>query len=276
MNPNIKIKEMSASRSAVLPTGYYENIRPTYTITFELQNGEDPEKAMNSINEYLCQLIDEDDKKARAELIQKRYKNFRFYYRNGKKYVSVTTVLGYGDRYTKFKKFTDDELSQYAAQGNIIEALVNQYLKSGKWIDPEKHSELQKDVVLLKVGSLKFHWNQCSYRQFMEKYRNRIGKIEGYQIEVYNDDEQYAGRLDILGEFDGKKSVIDIKRNYFDIRQLAAYAACLDDIEQLVIFKVGPCDNKCGYYQPIIETDIQKRYDEFLSARMEFKEKFGV
>jgi len=270
------IKEITVSRSGVLPTGNYENLRPSFSITAEVVDGDDYKETIKSCNEYLCHLFEMEDKRARAELLQKRYRNFRWYHKNGNKYISVTTVIGWGNRHTIFKKFTDDELAQYASQGNIIEALIIEYLKTGKWIDPDENSTLQKDVALLRMGNLGFHWNTCTHRAFMEKFGEKIGQIEGYQGEVFNDDYGYAGTYDILGEFDGKRSIIDIKRNYFDMRQLAAYAMCLKDIEQLVIFKVGPTDNKCGYYKPIVCTDIQKEFDSFLDAREKFKQTFGI
>ena len=33
---------------------------------------------------------------------------------------------------------------------------------------------------------------------------------------------------------------------------------------------------KCGYYKPIIVTDIQKEFDGFQAAREEFRQKFGI
>jgi hypothetical protein len=271
----LKIKEIIVSRSGVLPTGYYENVRPSYSITVEPKNNDSAEMIIESCNEYLKSLFEFEDQNAKAELLAKRYKQFRWYYRKGRKYISVTTVLGWGDRYTKFKQFTDDELAQYAAQGNIIEALITEYLKTGKWIEPEKESKLKDDVLLLKVGGLQFNWNNCTHKAFMEKYRDKIEPIS-YQQQVFNDEYSYAGTLDILGKYDGKLSIIDIKRNTFDMRQLAAYAKCLEGIEQLVIFKVGPTDNKCGYFQPIVCTDIDKEFEGFLSARSKFKANFGL
>ncbi|KKL59275.1 hypothetical protein LCGC14_2216970 [marine sediment metagenome] len=273
---NIKITEVTVSRSGTLPTGYFQNVKPSFSMTAEVRPGESPEYITETCNNYLCHLFEMEDKKAKAELLQKRYKNFRWYHKNGKKYVSVTTVLGWGDRYNKFKKFTDDELAQYASQGNIIEALMTEYLKTGKWIDPNNTSKLQDDVAMLNLGGMGFNWDKCTHKTFIEKFGKKIGVIENYQGTVYNDDYEYAGTYDILGEFDGKRSIIDIKRNYFNMQQLAAYAMCLKDVEQLVIFKVGPTENKCGYYKPITTTDIQKEFDGFLAAREQFRQKFGI
>ena len=79
-----------------------------------------------------------------------------------------------------------------------------------------------------------------------------------------------------MGTYEGKKSVIDIKCGTFDWRQLAAYAMCLEGIEQLVILPVGPTDNKCGYQKPKVNTMIQKEYEEFLKARAKFRRRFGI
>jgi len=271
----MNIKEITVARSGVLPTGYYENVRPTYSITAEIKEGESHQSAIEELNAYLKNLFEIEDKNAKAELLVKRYKQFRTYYKNGKKYISVTTVIGYADRQKKFMNFTDDELAQYASQGNILEFLITEYLKTSKWIDPRKESRLKDDVVLLDIGNLQFNWDQCSHVAFMEKYGEKIELIESQKI-VYNDEHSYAGTLDILGRYEGKLSVIDIKRNTFDWRQIAAYAKCLEGIEQLVVLKVGPCDNKCGYFQPIVCTDIDGEFDNFVIARNKFKEIFGV
>lgn len=109
----------------------------------------------------------------------------------------------------------------------------------------------------------------------MEKYRDKI-KVEKFQNEVFNDEALYAGRYDILGEFDGVRSIMDIKSGGWDFRQLAAYAVCVGDIEQLVVIPVKPTDNKCGYVKPVINDTVQKEYEEFLKARAKFKQRFGI
>ena len=69
---------------------------------------------------------------------------------------------------------------------------------------------------------------------------------------------------------------MDFKSGSHDWRQLAAYAACIDGIEQLVVIHIGPTDNKQGYKKPSICTTVNAEFKEFLKARAKFREQFGV
>ena len=275
MIENAKVKEIIVSLSGVIPRGAYENLRPGFSMTLEPADGQSIETIFNSGMEYLHSLLDLEENRAKADLISKLYKHIRWYPRNNKKYPSVTSIIGYEDRYTKFGKFTDEELSQYASRGNIIEALINAFIKNGKWQNPNRMRSIKEDVAIIKDGSLRFDLRECSHKAFMDKFGDKI-VVEEFQKVVYNDENIYAGTIDILGLYDGVKSVIDIKCGVFDMRQLAAYAICLEDIKQLVILPVGPTDNKCGYKKPVICDNIQKEFKEFLKARAKFRKRFGI
>ena len=69
---------------------------------------------------------------------------------------------------------------------------------------------------------------------------------------------------------------MDIITGGFDMRQLVAYAVCLEGIEQVVVLPVGPTDNKCGYKRPVVCDTVQKEYAEFLKTRAKFKQRFGI
>jgi len=266
----MKIKEINVSLSGVIPVAAYENLRPSFSITVEPENGEDRDKIITELRQYLHTIFDNEANRGKAELLDKQYTNIRFY-DNGKKYPSVTSILGWD----KDWKITTDELQQYASRGNILEALVTQFLFTGKWIDPHQVPSLREDVAIVMGGSLGFNWDTCSYKLFMQKYGDKI-KPEKVQGTVYNDETLYAGTYDILGTFEGKRSIMDIKSGGFDMRQLAAYAMCLEGIEQLVVLPVGPTDNQCGYKKPVICDTIQNEYREFLKARAKFRQRFGI
>ena len=110
----------------------------------------------------------------------------------------------------------------------------------------------------------------------MAQYGDKIEPLK-IEHELFNDVNLYAGTADIIGNYDGKRSVVDFKSGtVYDFRQLAAYAVCLENIEQLVIMPVGQTDNKCGYMKPKICTTIQDEFKEFLKARAKFKKRFGI
>jgi hypothetical protein len=268
---NMKIKEITVSLSGVIPVAAYENLRPGFSITVEPIDGESPEKIIDELQQYLHTVFDNESNRGKADLIDKQYTNIRFYEKDGKKYPSVTSILNWDKEW----HVTDDELRQYASRGNIVEAMINEFLVSGKWIDPTQIPSLREDVSILMSGSMMMTWEQCSHKKFMEQYGGKITPLR-YQKEVFNGEALYAGTYDIFGKYDGIKSMIDIKTGGFDMRQLAAYAICEKDIEQLVILPVGPTDNKCGYKRPVVCDTIQKEFEEFLKARAKFKQRFGI
>jgi hypothetical protein len=271
MNPNMKIKEITASLSGVISNGPYENLRPGFSMTVEPINGESPEKIFNNCMEYLHTLMALEDNRAKTELTEKQYTNIRFREKDGIKYPSVTSILFWNAEW----QVSPDHLQQLASRGIVVESLIFEYIKTGEWKDPTTMLWIAEDVAILKSGSSHLSWDDCSHQAFMKEYGDKLKNVS-FHGEVFNDEYLYSGEYDIVGEFDGKKSLIDIKCGGYDFRQLAAYARCLEGIEQLVIFAVGPTDNKCGYKKPIICTTIQSEFEEFLKARAKFRKQFGV
>ncbi len=270
-NANMKIKEITVSLSGVIPVAAYENLRPGFSITVEPIDGENPEKIIDELQQYLHTVFDNESNRGKADLIDKQYANIRFREKDGKKYPSVTSILGWD----KDWHITDDELRQYASRGTIMDAMISTFLISGKWIDPTQVQLLREEVSILMSGSLMLTWEQCSHKAFMAQYRKKI-EVDKFHGTVFNDEALYSGEWDILGKYDGIRSIMDIKHGQFDMRQLAAYAICEQDIEQLVILPVGPTDNKCGYKRPVVCDTIQKEFEEFLKARAKFKQRFGI
>jgi len=267
----MKIKEVSASVSGVVPIAKYENLRPFYSITAEVGERESIDEVLTKLKSTLRMHFDLEVNRAKADLLEKQYSSLRFYEEDGMKYVSVTAVLNWD----KDWKISEDELRQYGCRGTIIHKLVYTYLESGTWIDPEALPELKEACAVVLGGSLGLHWSDCSYQTFFEKHRDKI-KIESTEKRVVNKERLYAGRYDILGEWEGSRAIMDIKSGSGDMRQLAAYAVCCKDIDKLVILPVGRTDNKSGYMKPIISENIQTEYKAFLKARARFRERFGV
>ena len=220
----------------------------------------------------LREMFDAEANRAKSDLIEKMYSKIRFYEKDGKKYPSVTSILGWDTDW----KITEDELRQYASRGTVVHKLVEIFLKEGKWIDPQEIDELKEDVSILLGGSLGLSWSDCSYKEFFAKHLKDL-KIISLEKEVINNEHLYAGRYDILAEFEGKKTLIDLKcGKTSDFRQLAAYSACEEGVEQLAIFPVGPTDNKTGYMKPKICDTIKAEFGEFVKARIKFRNRFGV
>jgi hypothetical protein len=269
----MKYKEVSVGITGVIPIASYENLRPSFTATIEVQDGDNENEViatgMALVNKHFELVVD----KAKVDLIEKQYKNVRFREIGGVKYPSVTSILSWD----KDWKISEDELSQYASRGKIVHKLIEIYLKTKKWVEPEdiKEPEIEEAVSILMSGSLKLHWNQCSYKKFFKEYEDGL-EVDSIEQVVLNKEVRYSGQYDIKGKFQGKSSIIDCKTGSYDMAQLAAYAVCERGIEQLIVFPVGITNNKTGFMKPIVSTDIETEYKRFLYARDKFKRRFGL
>lgn len=269
----MKIKEINCSLSGVVPISSYQNLRPSFSITIEIEKKDDVDQIFKDMRVRLKQMFEAEATNAKAEYIERLYERLRFYTTpSGKKVPSVTSILNWDTEW----RIPEDELMQYAAIGRIIHKMIDEYIHKRKWIDPVYTDELKQEVAIVYSGNLKLNWEEYSYKKFLKKYINKF-KIEKTEFEVYNEEQLYAGRVDALGVYKGKRSIIDWKSGTGrDFRQLAAYAACLPNIEQLVICPVGRTNNKTGVMTPIVEDNIQKHFKEFVKARQAFRRRFGV
>ncbi|MHC4890742.1 MAG: hypothetical protein ACYTEO_14910 [Planctomycetota bacterium] len=267
-----KIKEITVGLSGVIPTASFENLRPHYSITVQpTGRQQDPKKIFDLLEDKLHKRFSLIENRAKVDLIERQYSYIRFREKGGHKYPSVTSIL----TWSTIWKISDDELKQYAARGTVIDKLVELYFQTGKWKDPHKIAELKEEVSILLGGSKGFHWNDCTHEKFFAKYKKRIN-IKKMKPVIYNDEHLYSGEIDFVGDFDGKRSVMDVKTGAYDMRQLAAYAVCEKGIEQLVVLPVKPTDNITGCKMPVICDTINSKFKEFLKARGKFRERFGI
>jgi len=268
----MKIKEISASLSAVIPIASYENLRPSFTIMAELEEGDSVDKSLSLIKDILKNKVEQVGNEAKTDLIKKQNDKIRFYERNGKQYPSVTSVLGWNIDW----KISEDELTQYGSRGTIVHKIIELYLKEKKWYDPIDVPELEDDVAVLMSGSKKLTWKSCSYIKAIEGIEKDIELID-MEKSVYNDELLYAGRFDCLCKYKGKLTVLDFKSGTTtDMRQLAAYSVCIPDVEQLVIVPCGPTVNKSGVKKPVVCDAIQPEFKKFAYARSKFRLRFGI
>ena len=89
----IKIKEISAGLSGVIPVASYENLRPSYNMVVELIGDVNPDEVFDYIEEILHDRFELEVNRAKTDLIERDYANIRFREKDGKKYPSVTSIL---------------------------------------------------------------------------------------------------------------------------------------------------------------------------------------
>lgn len=184
----------------------------------------------------------------------------------GKKYPSVTSVLGMMDKSSLFewrKRVGEEEANRVSARaarrGTVIHSLCEDYL-NGLQTEPGMF-----DAQVF--NSLKPHLD-------------RIDNIHALESKLYSDYLQVAGTVDCVAEYDGRLSVIDFKtsgrlKSRDDIHgyfiQTAAYAVAFEErtgipVSRLVIL-MG-VDNE----QPLI---FKEKRDDWIGQFIELREAYG-
>ena len=122
----------------------------------------------------------------------------------GKKYPSVTTVLGYRDRWRWAewrKSIGEDEANRITrhalTRGTAIHNISERYINNEKdFIRTEND----------KMPHIQFGW-----KTLKNVIDTRINKIYMQECKLYSDDLKIAGRVDCIAEFDNKPAIIDFK-----------------------------------------------------------------
>lgn len=166
----------------------------------------------------------------------------------GKRYPSVTTALSVRSREAiqKWRARVGEEeanrVSAFAAsRGTRVHTMVERYLDN-------------RDDYLEKSN----HLTKLNFETMRPTLDERVGKIVMQEVPLYSNHLGLAGRVDCIGEFDGRLSVIDFKtskkpkswkwiHNYFI--QETAYAIMFEErtgtpINQLVTIIVNDEENE--------------------------------
>ena len=160
---------------------------------------------------------------------------------NGRKYVtpegrfsSITTILGYRDRYkwAKWRKQIGEEeanrITRHATtRGTKVHGLAEDYLNN---------------VEIDTKGEMPHHVQ--SFNVIKKVCDEHIGKVYAQEVPLYSIDLKTAGRVDCVGMFRGKKHIIDFKtsskpkkwewiHNYF--MQGSAYSVMWEEMTGIAI-----------------------------------------
>lgn len=233
-------------------------------------------------------IIKELDKEKGIIRIQVADERWYFKGDNPDPYDSVTWISSFYPKGIGFWKFLAntgwDEAeaikSTAGGKGSKVHQVCND-LMDGKEVHMES-KYLNPNTEQLEELTLDEYQGAMS---FVDWYREAKPKILGREMVVFNEQEGYAGTLDILAEFDNALWIIDIKPSQ-DIWpsheiQVAAYLHALLDTSEildflqkkyvkasefpfkLAILQVGYRRNKRGWKF----TEIEDKYDLFLAAK---------
>lgn len=135
-------------------------------------------------------------------------------------YASVTNILSVAVPEQLKKYFQDNSkakqekvLTQTAEIGSLIHSMIERDLKD-------------QAVAITAETEKPFH----NWLELKEKHRIRAKHTELF---IHSDRHGFAGTADIVGEFDGKECVMDIKTGFFSVKagwQLGAYRMALQEM----------------------------------------------
>ncbi len=276
-----------ANFAGVLPTGEFQNSRPSFGATEEFDLEYQDEKEIDFVIEErqrhlhaICykNFLGEAEK-AKIQKIKADLKNFRFYpTANGEEYPSVTTVAGFDEVWN----VSDNDLKQYAAQGNLIDAEIRNYVETKKWVSSSELPNCVADRYVLKTGSLGLALEGWSWTGFLEKYP--LKGLKCHKKPLFNHRYRYAGTPDLEGLYKGIPTLVSLKRSKNDTKnfiQDSAYAKCegMEHIKQIMVVGFKPeadGGNKQGFTRPSITDQIDKYFELFIDKRNNFQKIYGV
>ena len=272
---------ISDERGGVFSTGgEFENERhkPSISITFKDANWtwKDIEERQKFLSEFLQEEMRRREAESWQKSLEKRISDIKWYpISNGLKFASVTSII---NEVNPIKWWVDDHQRRgLAARGQAGDIVLQQFFKTGIWMDPKLIPEAYRWVEIMKTEKIQFNGNLPAW---YEKYQPKFTK--GHFI-VINHEYRYAGEPDLSGTLSNITTLFELKWFYPDekarvraFKQLAAYAMAMDiPPEQLCIISIHD-KAKQGYSAPIVTTDIQAYWEMFLQDRSEFKKMFNI
>jgi len=244
----MKTTELCYSNSFKINRGNYEQEAPFYSQKVILEGEIDAKAEYAKLRTIVDELATEQYNASKLDR-----SGLRIRVKDGKKYVSVTSVLGGG------KPYTGDP--EYGLRGTEVHRLVNTYAKIGVWEAPS-------------IQLTKLTFEDVKYKEFFLANKDRIDLgVYDCEIEVFNDDHLYSGEIDCICEVDEIITLADIKTGAWKWEQLVAYYKALGrkDIKQLAVF-----DLKKQKLETLAVKDGIPYWESFLKLRGKIDGIYGI
>ena len=248
----MKTYEICYSNSFKINRGNYEQEAPFYSQKVIIQS----KTAVDVRAEYskLRSIVDELAT-AQYNASKLDQSGLRIRIKDGKKYVSVTSILSGG------KKLEIDP--EYGIRGTELHRIFNIFVDTGKWESP-------------KVALSKLTYDEIPYKKLFEMYGSSIDfAVNEKNIEVFSDDHLYSGEIDIICFVNGIKTLADFKTGSWHWEQLVAYYKALQDkeIQQLGVFDAKKCKLEII---SVSDAKARKAWESFLKKRGAVEAIYGV
>ncbi len=159
---------------------------------------------------------------------------------DGKKYPSITTVLG----------ATKDDSFLIEWRNRVGEAEANKITKKSADRGTKLHAVCEK-YLLNELSNMKIRTMMPDIKDFFLQLRphidSNVGKVYGLEQALYSDRLKIAGRTDCIAEWNGKLSIVDYKNSRKEKKedwiqgyfiQCSAYAEMFEDLTRKPINQI--------------------------------------
>jgi len=210
-----------------------------------------------------------DMKKFKHVVLEEAFKDLNTVNKNGQRfystpeghYPSVTTVTGWEKRqfFAKWRAENPKESRRVLDRGNKLHNLIEDYINNR--VDDKTTGGLNPFILDLFI--------------LLKPELDKINNVYAQEVPLWSSTLELAGRVDCVGEYDGKLSIIDFKgstrikrkediQNYF--MQATAYAIMwqemtgqkIDNIAILIATEQGESqvfqDNPIRYVKPLLKS----------------------
>ncbi len=291
--------EIYAGFTGVIPTGQFENEKPSFGLTERIEYSEDEavppdafiKERQRVLTDYCFQQFKLREQITNSERIAKLHQNIRFYpVDDGRRFPSVTSIINWDDDF----RMPPDLSAQYMAKGTIVDKQVEIFLTTGKWLDPSEIPEVYPETVIVNGGSLCLKTDDVDFRAFYKEYPFKVISLQNKRVNMVH---EYGGRDDVKCIIESKNkgkwekiegilydtpTILDVKtgtiveEKYF--KQQAAYMACDPEVKQIGLIPLTN-KNQQGFSKPLVvsdEKEINKYMELFLRDRANFKKRYGI
>ena len=274
--------KIGGSYSGKISTGSYENANPGFYVDETIDDCQMTDAQVAERLAFWNKMCFDKFKEAEQDAIRERIERERRDLRiikgeDGRLYPSVTSIINFDADFF----VSQEELIQYAAQGNIIDARVKEFIKTGNWVEPKALQDVWTDIVICAKGSLALSTDVGDFPAFLKKYPITQMKC-GERLR--NEEYLYCGENDFIGIPDFKDAekvmtVFDVKRTADKVKnglQLAAYAKMLG-VKQGIICQINDKTEQ-GFSKPIVydEKTLDGYFLMFTRKRNAFKARYGI
>lgn len=133
------------------------------------------------------------------------YNNMRFYeVGDGKFYPSITTILG-----KTISKEKEESLNSW--RKSLGMALADKKTKEARDNGTAVHLLAERYLKKIPLNEKEFTLENINSFNGLKLKLNKIKRILAQEAALYSDMLQVAGRVDLIGEYNGKLSIIDFK-----------------------------------------------------------------